>query len=160
MANPTAAPKSPGAASCHAADVTVYFDGACPLCSVEIAHYASQPGGDGIAFVDVSDPRADVGPDLRRGDALKRFHVRLADGRVLSGARAFVAIWRTLPGWRWAANLTRVPGVLPVLEAAYRAFLPLRPCLSRLARRLGARPLSGAGEDALPGRVAADSVPP
>ncbi len=123
--------------------LSVYFDGSCPLCSVEIAHYAHQRGGDALAFVDASDPSATLGCGLGRDDALKRFHVRLGDGRLLSGAAAFVAIWETLPGWRRAARIARLPGVLPALEAAYRGFLPLRPWLSALAGRLGAKPHRG-----------------
>jgi CRP-like cAMP-binding protein len=36
--------------------------------------------------------------------ALARFHVRLSDGRIASGAQGFVEIWKTLPRWRWAAR--------------------------------------------------------
>ena len=132
--------EAPPSGSCPAPKLSVYFDGSCPLCSVEIAHYAGQRGGDALDFVDVSDPRSGLGCGLGRDDALKRFHVRLGDGRVLSGAAAFVVIWETLPGWRWAARIARLPGVMPALEVAYRIFLPLRPWLSALAGRLGAKP--------------------
>lgn len=118
---------------------TVYFDGSCPLCTAEISHYASRPGGDDLTFVDVSAANAELGPDLSAQDAMSRFHVRLADGRLLSGARAFVVIWQTLPSWRWMAYIARIPGVIPLLEVAYRVFLPIRPALSRAASRLGAR---------------------
>jgi len=131
--------KTPGAEAC---ELTVYFDGACPLCSAEIAHYEKQEGGERIAFVDVSDDQATLAPGLARDAAKRRFHVCAADGAVLSGAEAFVAIWATLPRWRWAARLARTPGVLPLLETAYRLFLPVRPLLSHLAGRLGARPRS------------------
>ena len=120
--------------------LTVYFDGACALCSVEIGHYAGQRGGERLCFVDASAPEAETGPDLQRDAALRRFHVRRADGELWSGARAFVAIWETLPAWRPAARLARLPGVLPLLEAGYRLFLPVRPLLSHLAARLGAKP--------------------
>ena len=73
--------------------------------------------GHAIAFVDVSEKGADLGNGLGCGDAMRRFHVRLPDGTLLSGARAFVAVWASLPGWRWAARLARIPGVTPVLES-------------------------------------------
>lgn len=118
---------------------TVYFDGACPLCTAEIGHYSSRPGGERLRFVDVASDDADPGPDLPLSDARARFHVRLPDGRLLSGARAFVALWAALPGWRWLAAVARIPGVLVLMEIAYRLFLPVRPLLSRIARALGAR---------------------
>lgn len=118
---------------------TVYFDGSCPLCTFEISHYASQKGGDRLSFVDVTRKGSDLGSDLSAEAAMGRFHVRLADGRLLSGARAFVAIWSTLPGWRWAARLARLPGVTLMLEGAYRVFLPIRPVMSKLAECFGAR---------------------
>lgn len=118
---------------------TVYFDGSCPLCTFEIGHYASQTGGDHLNFVDVSQEGPDLGSDLSVDAAMRRFHVRLSDGRLLSGARAFVAIWNTLPRWRWAARIAQIPGVTLVLEGAYRLFLPVRPVMSMLAARLGAR---------------------
>jgi predicted DCC family thiol-disulfide oxidoreductase YuxK len=71
---------------------------------------------------------------------MRRFHVRQANGQLLSGARAFVAIWETLPAWRPAARLARLPGVTALLDIAYRLFLSLRPLLSRLAAALDAQP--------------------
>ena len=53
--------------------------------------------------------------------------MRLPDGRLLSGASAFVAIWQRLPAFRGLALLARIPGVLWVMEGLYRAFLRLRP---------------------------------
>ncbi len=121
---------------------TVYFDGSCPLCSAEINHYASRDGSDQLTFVDVSAKDADLGSGLECGDAMRRFHVRLPDGTLLSGAHAFVAVWASLPGWTRAARLAKTPGAMSVLEVAYRAFLPVRPVLSKLAAYLGARAIN------------------
>lgn len=109
----------------------VYFDGACPLCRAEIGYYRGADRGDALCFVDVSEAGAELPDGVTRDGALARFHVRAADGRVLSGAAAFVEVWSRLPGWRWAARLAKLPGALALLEFAYRLFLPVRPFLSR-----------------------------
>ncbi|MFN3672919.1 MAG: thiol-disulfide oxidoreductase DCC family protein [Bosea sp. (in: a-proteobacteria)] len=118
--------------------LTVYYDGACPLCRAEIGHYRSQPGAERICFTDVARADESTGQDLPRGDAMARFHVRDAQGRLVSGAAAFVLVWSTLPRWRWAARIARLPGVTPLLELGYRLFLPVRPLLSRVVARAAA----------------------
>jgi predicted DCC family thiol-disulfide oxidoreductase YuxK len=118
------------------AGLTVYYDGSCALCSIEIAHYRKQAGAEAIAWVDVGHEAADPGPGLSREAAMARFHVRDADGRLVSGAAGFALVWNRLDNWRWAARLARFPGVTPLLELLYRAFLPVRPVLSKWARRL------------------------
>lgn len=116
---------------------TIYYDGACPLCALEINHYKRQNGSENLCFTDVSRNDTDPGADLDRAAALARFHVRASDGSLLSGAAAFVSIWDELPKWRWAARLARLPGAMWLLERGYRAFLPMRPKLAALLRRSG-----------------------
>ena len=65
--------------------------------------------------------------EITRQEAMSRFHVRLADGRQVSGARGFVEVWRVVPSWSWLARLARGPGILPALELLYRFFLRVRP---------------------------------
>lgn len=115
--------------------LTVFHDGSCPLCRLEIEHYRRQRGADRIAFVDVTDPASSTGDDLGRRDAMARFHVRRADGAVLVGAPAFVAVWEQLPRWRWAARLARLPRAMCILDMAYTLFLPVRPLLAGLVGR-------------------------
>jgi predicted DCC family thiol-disulfide oxidoreductase YuxK len=118
--------------SCGA--LTVMFDGACPLCRREIGLYQSLVPLEPVSWLDVSGDKAGfkVADQARY---VARFHVRLPDGRVLSGAAAFVALWLSMPGWRWLGRLGRLPGVTPILELVYRSFLHLRPILQHLALR-------------------------
>ena len=116
--------------------LTVLYDGGCPLCRREIAHVqglAQRQGDAGLCFVDIS---ADAACDTaERAALMARFHVQRGDGTRLDGAAAFVAMWHRLPGWRWLARAARLPGALPLLEAAYRGFLRVRPALQRAAQR-------------------------
>lgn len=115
--------------------LTVYHDGSCPLCRMEIGQYRDARGSDRIDFVDVSQPGVDPGSDLSRQDAMGRFHVRLPSGELRSGAAAFVEIWKVLPRWRPIASVARLPGVKPAMELGYKAFSPFRPTLAKLVGR-------------------------
>ena len=121
------------AAACSGGALTVLFDGACPLCRREIAVYQGLAASQPLVFVDVCSAAADLPPGTDRAALLARFHVRRADGSLVSGARGFAALWAVLPGWRWLARIAALPGVTPLLELAYRAFLRLRPALQRVA---------------------------
>ncbi len=113
----------------------VYFDGSCALCKAEIGYYRREDKAGSLCFVDISDGGATPPHGVSRTLAMARFHVRAKDGRLLSGAAAFVEVWSRLPGWRWAARAASLPGALTILELAYRMFLPVRPFISRLVGR-------------------------
>ena len=81
-----------------------------------------------IDFVDVSSDGAACPID--RAALLARFHA-LEYGRMLSGAAAFAAMWRAIPGLRPLGLAARAPAVLAVLEQLYRMFLRFRPTLQR-----------------------------
>ena len=115
---------------------TVYFDGSCPLCRAEIGYYRREDQYGALCFVDISEAGGIPPEGITQERAMKRFHVRASDGRVLSGAAAFVEVWTRLPRWRWAARLAGLPGVTPLLEVGYRLFLPIRPYLSKAFGKL------------------------
>ncbi|MDX2287200.1 MAG: DUF393 domain-containing protein [Hyphomicrobiaceae bacterium] len=116
----------------------VFFDGSCPLCRREISVYRDLRGAELIDWVDVSafsHPAEEVAPGLEKRDAMARFHVKGADGRLRSGALAFAQLWSELPALRHVGRLARLPGVHHVLEIGYRLFLPMRPLIQRQAKR-------------------------
>ncbi|MEM9704761.1 MAG: DUF393 domain-containing protein [Pseudomonadota bacterium] len=116
--------------------LTVYFDGACPLCRREIGFYQRQDGADAIDWLDVSSGARDLGSDLSCEAALKRFHVRTPNGDLMSGARGFAALWRALPKFSLVGRLAALPGVVHIAEFLYRVFLKIRPAMQAGARRL------------------------
>ncbi|MGK7752126.1 MULTISPECIES: thiol-disulfide oxidoreductase DCC family protein [unclassified Roseovarius] len=111
--------------------LTVYYDGSCPLCRAEIGFYRKRDRADRIDFTDISRCGDAPAPDLDRKAAMGRFHTRRPDGTLVSGAAGFFEVWKRLPGWHHLAKLSRIPGVVPVAELAYSAFLRLRPALVR-----------------------------
>lgn len=115
---------------------TILFDGSCPMCRAEIGHYRRLDRADALCFVDVSRDETPLPADLTRAKAMARFHITTADGRLLSGAAAFVEVWKSLPGWRWLALLAAIPGFVAVLEVGYRWTLVARPWLVRAFVRL------------------------
>jgi predicted DCC family thiol-disulfide oxidoreductase YuxK len=116
-------------------ELTVFFDGSCPMCRAEIGVYRNCQGAEQIAFVDVAaQANGQVAPGLDQASAKARFHVMQADGALASGAAGFAQLWLKLPGWRWLGRFVSLPIVGSVAELAYRMFLPIRPSLQRLWR--------------------------
>ncbi len=105
------------------AALTVLYDGGCPLCSREIAHYRRLATGLPIDWVDIApldaDPRA---YGVSRLEAMQVFHVLDKQGVMHKGARGFLVLWAALPRYRWLAKLCRALRVEPLLDLAYRRF--------------------------------------
>ena len=116
--------------------LTGWCDGGGPLCRSEIALMRLLDRSNAIEFGDLDDGAADCPVD--RADLLGRFHAR-EDGRLLSGAAAFAAMWRAIPRLRPLGLLARNPSVLRGLERLYVAFLRVRPKLQRAVIRFEQR---------------------
>jgi predicted DCC family thiol-disulfide oxidoreductase YuxK len=106
---------------------TMFFDGGCPLCSREVAHYRRLDRGSRILWVDITDhPETLSEYGIAYGTAMERLHALDEDGQVVSGVPAFVAVWRQLPGYRHLARVVEGLGVVPVLDWLYTRFASWR----------------------------------
>ena len=115
--------------------LTVFYDGACPLCAREISYYRRRDGAEDVCWLDVSAVREEEIPaGLTRSDALARFHVLDPEGKLVSGGAAFAKLWTALPGFRLLGRIGQLPPVAWCLELAYNAFLRLRPWLQNWIR--------------------------
>jgi predicted DCC family thiol-disulfide oxidoreductase YuxK len=116
--------------------MTVFYDGACPLCSREIAFYRKLRGAEAIEWFDVSAVLEDkVAVDLPKQTACERFHVRGADGQLFAGGRAFVHLWTALPAVKRIGDLLQRQPFLWITERTYDAFLRLRPVLQLILKK-------------------------
>ncbi len=109
----------------------VYFDGGCPVCRREIGWYRARPSLTPIEWVDVSAGSCDPALDLCRTEALRVFHVRCADGRLVRGAHAFALLWQRYAGLDLAGRVAALPGIRHLLDVAYVVFLGIRKAWRR-----------------------------
>ncbi len=133
MTEQTDIDRSAAASSAQAADradprraAAVFYDGACPICRREIAFYQSVASDD-VAWRDVASAGAEEVDGLSRETLLKRFHARRADGRLVSGFPAFMAVWRAIPRLAWLGRLLDRQPFHWLGDRAYAAFLWVRP---------------------------------
>jgi predicted DCC family thiol-disulfide oxidoreductase YuxK len=129
----TEARKASGADRDEAAAAAVFYDGGCPVCAREVNLYRGMEGGEGVEWIDVDDRanRDRLPEGLDRETMVNRFTVRRRDGRLATGAAAFLAMWRGLPRMRrLAIALDRTP-LRQIAEGGYRLFLLVRPLWRR-----------------------------
>lgn len=97
-----------------------YFDGACPICVREVAFLRRRDRRGQIRFTDIAAAGFDAAAaGLDPGALLDRIHARLADGTVVEGVEVFRRISGAV-GLGWLVPATRLPGVAPLLDLAYR----------------------------------------
>ena len=115
--------------------VTLFYDGGCPMCDAEITLYKKMDSMQCMRFIDITEPSADLPPDLDKETALSRFHVLTRDERLLSGVLAFSEVWKQTPRLRWAGYVASQPFIREVLELGYKIFLRyFRPLMVRFIK--------------------------
>jgi predicted DCC family thiol-disulfide oxidoreductase YuxK len=130
--------RPPEAGTAPQDEFRVLYNGECPICSREVGAYRRQAEAAGLdlGFDRLASPEG-AAWGIDRDAAARRLHVR-AEGRVLAGVDAFVALWARLPRWRWLARLVSLPGIRWVAGAVYEGLLaPLLYAMDRRRRASG-----------------------
>ncbi|MDJ0872606.1 MAG: DUF393 domain-containing protein [Gammaproteobacteria bacterium] len=105
----------------------MFYDGGCPLCSREVAHYRRLDRRKTVNWADIhNDPGTVAALGVSYESAMERLHVRDRQGKVHTGAWAFAAVWDELPGYRWLSRALRRLHLLPALDIAYSRFASWR----------------------------------
>ena len=102
--------------------VQVFFDGACPLCTREVAFLRRRDRHRRIQFTDIAAVDFDSLSYGKTMDALMaEIHARLPDGRWITGVEVFRRLYSAI-GLGPLVAVTRLPGLSQALDVAYRVF--------------------------------------
>ena len=110
-----------------ARQVTMYYDGGCPLCSKEVAHYRRLDAQNRVAWIDIDrDDNALKPLGISRQTAMRRLHVTTRQGTLVTGAYAFQTLWQELPYYRVLARLVSPAPIMKLADRAYTRFAEYR----------------------------------
>ena len=102
------------------ADLTVLYDGGCPLCLREVSFLRRRDQRGRLAFVDVDAP--DYNPEAWGGisyrQAMARIHAIRSDGTVLMNVAVFREAYRLI-GLGWLYAPTKWPLIQPLVNRLY-----------------------------------------
>ena len=112
--------------------LTLFYDGACPLCQAEILFLSGRNQSQLLDFVDINSERFNpqvVGVSCEA--ALAAMYGQFASGKLIQGVAVFPEAYRraNLPRLAWL--FSRKP-LQPVLKLAYLFFAKNRHAISRL----------------------------
>jgi len=119
-------------------EVTLFWDGGCPLCKREIAYYKWLDHDRRVEWVDIdSEPARLDAHGVPLEAALAKIHGLDKQGQLVVGVPAFLAVWEVLPYWSLLPPLVRsAPFVMPLVDAAYAWWAKRRLGISAAVRRL------------------------
>ncbi|SNS55375.1 Predicted thiol-disulfide oxidoreductase YuxK, DCC family [Noviherbaspirillum humi] len=102
--------------------LTLLYDGACPVCKLEMRNLASRDRKGELRFVDVSVPGFDAARyGLALPDLLKEIHAVQANGAVVRGLEVLRLTYSAV-GLGWLARPTGWPLLKPAFDRLYVLF--------------------------------------
>jgi predicted DCC family thiol-disulfide oxidoreductase YuxK len=108
----------------------IYYDDECQFCRGMLRRFGRTLARRRFIFVPLQAPGAARLLGVSDEHLLDEMRVRLDNGAVFGGASALVAIARRI-WWAWPLwALSRVPGAMPLMNAAYRWIARNRHCLN------------------------------
>jgi predicted DCC family thiol-disulfide oxidoreductase YuxK len=111
--------------------LTLLFDAACPVCSLEMDNLRERNSAGRLAFVDITAPGFDAeayGSTLNELNA--RIHAVRPDGSHLVGLEALREAYAAV-GLAWVLRATALAALRPLADAAYALFARHRRPISR-----------------------------
>jgi len=113
-------------------NLTVFYDGFCPLCSAEINQLRAYDRDNNILFEDIHAPDfVKRYPYIDQVEANRILHGQLSNGDMIYGLDVTYQAWKAVGKHRWLAIL-RWPGIKLLADISYRFFARHRNRISSL----------------------------
>jgi predicted DCC family thiol-disulfide oxidoreductase YuxK len=116
--------------------LTLFYDAACPVCSLEMDHLRARSRDGRLVFVDISAPGFDAEHyGVSTADMDAEIHGLAADGSMLRGVEVLRLAYDAA-GLGWVLRPTGWAPLRPLFDADYRVFARHRRGISRVAAPL------------------------
>jgi predicted DCC family thiol-disulfide oxidoreductase YuxK len=113
-------------------NLVMIYDAECQFCQGWVNWIQERDTTQKIEFLPCqSEERKKRFPRIDETECLKAMVVGLPGGALLRGADGAPHLLEALPGWKWAASLFRIPGVLWIARPIYRFIAKNRKLFSR-----------------------------
>ena len=112
--------------------LTLFYDGACPLCQAEILFLSGRNEANLLDFIDINSERYDpqaVGVSCEQ--ALAAMYGQYADGTLIHGVAVFPEAYQRANLLLLAWIFSR-PALQPILKVGYQFFAKNRHAISRI----------------------------
>ncbi|MCG8086585.1 MAG: DUF393 domain-containing protein [Candidatus Thiodiazotropha taylori] len=124
----------PGKQAGRSQRLQVWYDSECPLCRREIDLLKRLDSKQSIHFIKIEECST---LPMEKQQLLERLHAQQHDGEIISGAQAFAAIWRKLPGLKVFGYVAKWKPAGDFLEWLHGKFLKHRPAMQQWLSRRG-----------------------
>ena len=111
--------------------LTIFYDGACGVCSTEIRYYRSITD-QRVKFIDIAAADFDAGSfGKTMGEFQEKLHARDADDQYFTGVEAFRRLWEALPSpfYPLLSTFVGLPGIHLSARVGYAVFARFRHLL-------------------------------
>ena len=96
----------------------IFFNNSCSICRSEINVYKKQ-GIKELKWVDITNNRnAEKDTQKTSKDLLRRLHVK-SDGKIYSGAEAFIVLWKRIPKFKLLSKILSTPVIFHIFSITY-----------------------------------------
>ena len=98
--------------------IKVFFNNSCSVCRLEINHY-KKISDNNLEWIDITNNNDALKITSKtQEELLTRLHV-IDNGRVISGAKAFIIIWSKIPKYKFLSKLFSIKPFFLIFHYLY-----------------------------------------